>query len=96
MRILIEIKSNYFNLMLIEAINKQHLKQVTTFHRAWYAHVQYRIFVIRNSNYKSTLTSETEVELRNVLATYVDTSIQPRLIYDIAVFRTRNLPNTSL
>jgi hypothetical protein len=33
--------------------------------------VIYRIFVIRNGNYKNMLTSETEAELRNVSVTYV-------------------------
>jgi len=63
--------------------------------------VPYRIYVIRNGNYKNMLTSETEAELRNVLVTYVVMGIQPwkklvRIIYDPAVFRTRNLPNTKL
>jgi hypothetical protein len=62
---------------------------------------QYRIFVIRNGNYKNMLTSETEAELCNVLVTYVVMGIQPwktivRIIYDPAVFRTGNLPNTRL
>jgi len=63
--------------------------------------VLYRTFVNSNGNYKNMLTSETEAELRNVLVTYVAMCVQPwntlvRIIYDTAVFRTSNLPNTRL